>query len=103
MYFFLFVSYLGARRFAGKIKKPNIKTLGNFIECILILHNILIDNEVPILEELDRPYVGEEPYEPGGNSPPGEEFQRSRELRASVAKYLALLPQSTHGEYTCNP
>lgn len=85
---------------SGKIKKPNIKTLGSYIECVLIMHNILIDKEVPILPELDIPYVEDRISELASTTERDEEFSRSRELRANIAKYLAMLPYKEYGEYS---
>ena len=84
-YLYFVVSY------AGKIKKPNIFTLAKYIECICILHNMLIDNNVEVLPELDLPREKEfDTIMRGGDFP--TQFARSREIRNGLAKYIHSLP-----------
>jgi hypothetical protein len=66
--------------------------------CICILHNMLIENEIPILSELDV----ERPSE--FNTCPQEvdlssNFDKSREIRNGIAKYLYFLPSCPLNTY----
>jgi hypothetical protein len=69
-----------------------------YVECICILHNMLIDNDVPVLAEFDIPRdkdfdtISRELDFPTN-------YRRSRELRDNIAKYLCSLPNCDLNEY----
>jgi hypothetical protein len=84
---------------AGKIRKPNVCTLGTYIECICILHNMLIDNDVPVLAEFDLPR--ERDFDTVCRTVDFPiEYRRARELRDGIAKYLLHLPNVDLNEYS---
>ncbi len=84
--------------FLGKIRKPNVRTLKDYIMCICILHNILVDNNVPILAELDRERVPDfDTFARGFDVQ--TQFTKSREIRKGIATYISLLPSHSMNEY----
>jgi hypothetical protein len=81
-----------------KIRKPNVYTLKYYIQCICILHNILIENDIPVLPEFDVERSAD------FNTLSGEvdvstNFTRSREIRKSIAEYLGKIPSCNSNEY----
>jgi hypothetical protein len=72
--------------------------LGKYIECICILHNILIENDVPLFAELYLPRERD-----FGTMATSKDFlaqySRSHKLRDGIAKYLHTLPNCDLNEY----
>ena len=76
-----------------------MKTLKDYIMCICILHNMLIENDVPILPELDVERT--EDFDTVSRVTEfSTQYAKSREIRNGIAKYLSLLPNHSLNEYT---
>ena len=66
------------------------------------MHNILIDNNVPVLPKLD--VVRERDFDTVARGEVyNNQFAKSREIRKGIAKYLSELPEYAMNEYpnTC--
>ena len=72
--------------------------LQDYIHVICILHNMLIEHNVPILPELDVPREAE--FDSIGRGPEyANVFHQSREIRNGIAKYLSMLPEYAMNQY----